>query len=316
MRDHQKIYALVIVSILFSLFFIFRGITTDNYIYFLSNRIPKVLAIFTASGCIAISSLVFQTITNNRIITPSILGFDSLYVLIQSLMVIFFSSSSLLITNRPLNFFVATSIMIFLSYLLFHFYFNKRKTNLLTLVLIGMVCGSLFNSLTNVVTLIIDPNEFTIIQASMFASFNNINNTLVYLTIIPCILIMSLIYRYSRHLDVMLLGNDNAKSLGVDTQKMTKRILLLVSLLVSISTALIGPILFLGLIVISLSREIFRSYEHKTLMLGSSFLSIALLVSGQWFIENILNFETTISVIINFAGGIYFLILLTRNKVF
>lgn len=315
MRDHNKIYLLLLIGLVFSLFFICDGINTDNYTYFLNNRIPKILAIVIASGCIAISSLAFQTITNNKILTPSILGFDALYILIQSVLIIMFSSNGYLIANRLLNFSVSTILMVGLSSLLFLFYFNREKSNLLTLVLIGVVCGSLFNSLTGLFTLIIDPNEFTIIQSSMFASFNNINNMLVYYTLIPCLIIIGLMYQHTNDLDVMLLGQDNAKSLGLDTQKLMRKTLLLISLLVSISTALIGPVLFLGLIVVSLSRQIFKSYHHKTLMLGSSALSIVLLISGQWFIENVLDFETTISVIINFVGGIYFLTLLTRNKV-
>lgn len=58
----------------------------------------------------------------------------------------------------------------------------------------------------------------------------------------------------------------------------------------------------------------FHSYQHKTLLIGCSLLAISSLLSGQWIIENVFNFETTLSVVINFLGGIYFLYLLLKTK--
>ncbi|CSD39496.1 vibriobactin and enterobactin ABC transporter permease [Vibrio cholerae] len=111
------------------------------------------------------------------------------------------------------------------------------------------------------------------------------------------------------------LDKDNAVSLGVDVHKVTRNVLLISALLISISTALVGPILFFGLLVTNLTREWFRSYRHSTLLLATSAMSVCALLSGQWIIEKVFHFGTTLSVVINFIGGIYFLSLLLRNKV-
>ena len=315
MRDSVKMWLLLFAGIAFTACFLGKGLTADNYSFFLANRIPKVLAIVIASVAIATSSLVFQTITNNQILTPSILGFDALYVMIQSIILVIFGSSSYLLVNPLLNFSVATAIMVSLSMGLFLLYFQRKNTNLFSLLLIGIVCGSLFSSMTNFFTLIVDPAEFSTVQRAMFASFNNVNGELVYWSLIPLLLAVGYLWRLATRLDVLWLGIDNARSLGIDTRKVMMQVMLLISVLISVATALVGPVLFLGLIVVSLTRQLFRSYHHRFLMLASTLLSVVLLTGGQWFIESMLDLETTISVIINFIGGSYFLLLLMRNKV-
>jgi len=315
MRDAMKLILLSIICLIFSALFLLKGLNADNYQYFLSTRAPKILAMIIASVAIACSSLIFQTITQNPILTPSILGFDALYVMIQAFLLVIFGSSSLLLINQLLNFSVATTLMMALSMGLFLLYFRKETVNLYALLLVGIVCSSLFSSITNFFTLIVDPTEFITVQRAMFASFNNVNDQLVYWAFIPIIPAMIYLCRWGHVLDVFWLGIDNAKSLGIDTRKTILKMMLLISLLISIATALIGPVLFLGLIVVSLTRQLFRTYHHPVLMLASSLLALAMLSSGQWLIEQVFHFDTTISVVLNFVGGSYFLWLLIRHKV-
>ncbi|MEF1310763.1 iron chelate uptake ABC transporter family permease subunit [Vibrio mytili] len=314
MRDSMKVILLAVAATLICAVFIGKGLTPDNYQFFLSRRIPKVLAIVLAAMAIASSSLIFQTITNNRILTPSILGFDSLYVMIQVMLVAVFGGMSALVINTKINFLLSTGIMILCAMTLFSFYFRGRQRNIFTLLLIGIVLSSLFSSITGFFTMVIDPDEFNFIQGSMFASFNNINDELVYWCIIPLLLCGAYLTKIANKLDVMWLGVDNAKSLGINTHKLTMQVMFIITLMVSISTALVGPILFFGLIVVALTRQVFTSYSHRLLLVASSILSVVLLSGGQWVVENLFDFDTTISVIINFVGGGYFLLLLMKNK--
>lgn len=310
----MKVILLAVAATLICAVFIGKGLTPDNYQFFLSRRIPKVLAIVLAAMAIASSSLIFQTITNNRILTPSILGFDSLYVMIQVMLVAVFGGMSALVINTKINFLLSTGIMILCAMTLFSFYFRGRQRNIFTLLLIGIVLSSLFSSITGFFTMVIDPDEFNFIQGSMFASFNNINNELVYWCIIPLLLCGAYLTKIANKLDVMWLGVDNAKSLGINTHKLTMQVMFIITLMVSISTALVGPILFFGLIVVALTRQVFIGYSHRLLLVASSILSVVLLSGGQWVVENLFDFDTTISVIINFVGGGYFLLLLMKNK--
>ncbi|MEZ8284264.1 ABC transporter permease [Vibrio splendidus] len=315
MRDSVKIAILAIASLGMAAVFVGQGLTWDNYEFFLSLRLPKLLSIVLAAVAISASSLVFQTITNNRILTPSILGFDSLYMLVQTVLLFVFGGTSFWVIDAIANFSLSVTVMILFSFALFHFYFKSKRNNVFTLLLIGIVCGNVFSSLANFLAMLIDPNEFAVLQNVMFASFNNVKGELVYLSFIPLALSLLGLWLLAPKLDVLWLGVDNATSLGVNTKRLTQITLVIVSVMVAVSTALVGPVLFFGLITVSLARQIFKSYQHRVLIIASSLLAVVLLVSGQWFIEKVMAFETTVSVIINLVGGLYFMFLLLRTRI-
>lgn len=315
MTKNQKIAILVISSIVLIILFIIPGLTSDNYGYLLSRRLPKIVAIIITAVAIALSSTIFQTITNNRILTPSVLGLDSLYMLIQTTVVFVMGSTSTIVLNKNLNFLVTVGLMLIFSGILYKFLFKNENNNIMILLLVGLILGTLFQSLSSFMQMMIDPNEFLHIQDKMFASFNNINtNILILATVIVCgVAIYSL--RYMKVLDVLSLGKDQTINLGIDHDKVVKRMLFAVSILVSVSTALVGPITFLGLLVVNLAREYLNTFEHKYLMITSSLMGIVALVGGQLLVERVFNFGTPISVIINLVGGVYFIYLLLKENV-
>lgn len=311
----RKIGFLIIISVILTLLFVFVGVNANNWQYFLSRRGPKVVAIVLTGASISFSSLIFQTVTNNRILTPSALGLDSLYVFIQTAVVFIIGSSNPFIVNKNINFILTVILMVIFSGILYKTLFTKEKSNIMILLLIGMVFGTLFQSLSSFMQMMIDPNEFLHIQDKMFASFNNVNTNILWISSILIILIGIYSLRFLKTLDVISLGREQAINLGVDYDWTIKRLLLIVSVLVSISTALVGPITFLGLLVVNLAREFTSRFEHKFLIVTSVLLSIIALVGGQLVVERLFNFGTPISVIINFIGGIYFVNLLLKENV-
>ncbi|EGR9007748.1 iron chelate uptake ABC transporter family permease subunit [Vibrio vulnificus] len=315
MSDRRKMWLLLAISLVMVTLFLGKGLTLDNYQYFLSRRIPKVLAMVLSGVAISQASLLFQTVTHNRILTPGILGFDSLYLLVQVIIVVVFGGLSQYVLNAYLNFSLSVVAMVLFSMALFGFYFRGKEKNLITLLLVGLIVGQLFSNVASFFVLIMDPNDYATVQASMFASFNNIDTQLVYFTA-PILLIASLLmYRMHAVMDVFWLDKDNATSLGVNVRQVTKQVLMLSAVLIAVATALIGPILFFGLLVTNLAREMFYTYRHAQLLPGCAILGVTLLLAGQWLVENVLTFQTTLSVIINFVGGIYFMSMLLRNRI-
>ena len=311
----NKLIALTIIALILIGIFILWGLTANNWRYFISIRSPKILAIIVTSWAIGFSTLIFQTITNNRILTPSVLGLDSLYVLIQSFIIFALGSTSIFIINKNLNFAVSVFFMIIFSAILFYFILKKSFNNIMLLLLVGIIMGTFFQSLTSFMQMMIDPNEFLHIQDSMFASFNSINTGILLISIILILLIAIYSLKYLKVWDVLSLGRDNAINLGIDYDGVVKKMLVMVVVLTSISTALVGPITFLGLLVVNLARQVLNTYEHKYLIIGASLLSVIALVGGQLLIERVFNFGTPISVIINFVGGVYFIYLLLKENV-
>ncbi len=312
--DKKKLYILGIVALFVIGLFLFEGLNGINWDYNLSKRIPKVIAIAITGGSIAFSSMIFQTVTNNRILTPSILGLDSLYMFVQTISVFLFGASSILMINRNVNFMVSVTIMLVGTLVLYKILFKKDgNSNIFFLLLVGTVLGTLFKSMTSFMQVIIDPNEFETLQSKMFASFANVNTDILLISVIALLIIFVLFYDDVKKLDVMLLGRDQAINLGIDFDRFSKKILIVVAVLVSISTALVGQITFLGLLVVNLSYQFLNTYKHSYQITGSILISIIALIAGQFIVERILNFGSTISIIINFIGGIYFIYLLMKE---
>lgn len=313
-KDKKSIFILSILTLVLVVAFLFIGVNNVNFKYALYRRIPKIYAIILTGGAIGFSSLIFQTVTNNRILTPSILGIDSLYVLLQTSVVFLLGSSSVIISDGNINFIITISAMLLFSSLIYKFIFKKSSKNIFTLLLVGVVCGTLFESLTTFMQVLVDPVGFQVVQDKMQASFNNVNTDLLFISSIVIIICMGYVYDYLKILDVMSLGREQAINLGVDYDKIMKKMLVVIVLLTSVATALVGPITFLGLLVVNISRQLISSYKHSMLGIATILISVIALIGGQLLVEQLMDFGVSVSVIINFIGGIYFIYLVMKER--
>ena len=313
-KDKRSIIIFSVLVFVLVSSFLFIGVNSINFKYALYRRIPKIYAMILTGGAIGFSSLIFQTVTNNRILTPSILGIDSLYVLLQTTVVFLLGSSSAIMSNGNINFIISIVAMLLFSSLMYKFIFKKGSKNIFTLLLVGVVCGTLFESLTTFMQVLIDPVEFQMVQDKMQASFNNIKTDLLFISSIVIIVCIGYVYDYLKILDVMALGRDEAINLGVDYDKMVKKILVVVVLLTSVATALVGPITFLGLLVVNIARQLIATYKHSILGIATILISTIALIGGQLLVEHLMDFGVSVSVIINFVGGIYFIYLVMKER--
>lgn len=311
MKAKLGVLAIVAIALIAIFMLIDAG---GNWDYVLPRRLKKILAIVLTGTIIAFSTMVFQTITNNRILTPSIIGLDSLYMFIQTFVIFAFGSTHITLLNKNINFLISAGVMVLFAMLLYKFLFKREGQNIYFLLLIGIIFGTLFNSLATFMQVLIDPNEFQVVQDKMFASFNNVNTDLLVISFILVIAIAIYFWRYMKYLDVLALGRDQAVNLGIDYDFVVKRFLIVIALLVSIATALVGPITFLGLLVANLAHQFMKTYQHRYLLAGSSLISIVALVGGLLVVERVFTFSTTLSVIVNFIGGVYFIYLLLKEN--
>jgi len=282
--------------------------------FILPRRLMEILAIFLVSVSVAYSSVIFQTITNNRILTPAIIGFESVYMFVQTVIVFVFSSGTYFITATP-NFILSIAVMMLFSLLLYSLMFKKGEgKNIYFLLLVGMILGTMFSSLTTFMQMLIDPSEFLIVQARIFASFNAINQALVFVSLAAVSLTILYSLPMTKYLDVMLLGRETAMSLGVNYSALSKRFLFIIAVLVSVSTALVGPVIFLGILVTNITYQLIKTHKHSYIIPTCVAVTVLTLVGGQYLVARVLNFSTTLSIIINFAGGVYFIYLLLREN--
>ncbi|HSI68411.1 MAG TPA: iron chelate uptake ABC transporter family permease subunit [Planococcus sp. (in: firmicutes)] len=313
MRDLHKLFILLILAFAVCMIYLFHGLN-GSFDYALPRRGVKVFAMVLTGVAIAYATVVFQTITHNRILTPSIMGLDSLYMLLQTGLIFFLGSSHMTIMNKQVNFVLSIMAMVVFALLFYHFLFKRGNQPIYFLLLVGIIFGTFFSSISTFLQVLIDPNEFQMVQDRMFASFNNVNADLVWLSLGIIILLIAFAWKHNDSLDVLSLGRDTSINLGVNYDSLVRGMLILSAVLIAVATALVGPITFFGLIVANLSYQFFKSYKHSVIIAGAAIISIVALVGGQWVVERVFTFNATLSVIINFIGGVYFIYLLLRES--
>lgn len=286
-----------------------------SWSFIIPFRGRKVLGMVLVGTAIAASTVMFQTITNNRILTPSIMGFDALYMLIQTVLVFFLGSNQLVRLGVNAKFGVEVAIMMAFSAVLYYFLFVVGHRSLHLLVLVGIVFGLMIRSFTNLLQRVMDPTEFAVLQDLGFASFNSIDRNLLLVSTVVLLLVLVGVWRMRYTLDLLALGREMAINLGVNYQRSVLIILGLTTALVAVSTALVGPITFFGLLVANLAYALVRSYRHGVIIVAAALLAIITLVGGQMILERIFSFDTSLSVIVEFVGGLVFIYLLVKGVV-
>jgi iron complex transport system permease protein len=306
----KKLLVLVALTIVAGILFLTIGVRPGQLDFALQLRLPKVVAITLAGLSIGAATIVFQTIVHNNIVTPNLLGMDSLYVLIHTDLVFVLGATNPLVLNRPLLFAIDLIAMSALGLLIYGYLFWKMRANILYILLTGTVLSSFFGAFTDTMQRLIDPNEFQSLQTTLVASFSRVNGSLIPYGAIVLLGILIWTYPQLKTLDVLALGRDKAINLGLDYDRIIRKLLVAVTLTIATATALVGPLTFLGLLIANLARQIFKTHQHGILLPASSLLGIMSLLFGQLLIEQVFNFGVTIGTLINIIGGTYFLYLI------
>ncbi|WP_308199975.1 iron chelate uptake ABC transporter family permease subunit, partial [Actinotalea sp. C106] len=281
--------------------------------FVLPFRGVRLLALLLVAYAIAVSTVLFQTVTDNRILTPSIMGFDALYVLLQTTLLFALGSARLAGVDPNLRFVIEVVLMVGFAGLLFRWLFTGERRSLHLLLLVGIILGVLFRSLSSFMQRLIDPNEFAVLQDSFFASFNAVDPTLLGAATLMVAGVSVLAWQDRHRLDVLLLGQGTATMLGVDHRRVVTRVLVVVAVLVSVSTALVGPVTFFGLLVANLAYLLAGTHRHRAVVPVAVLLGALCLVGGQTVLERVFSLDTALSVIIDFLGGLMFIVLLLRG---
>ncbi len=315
--NRQKLAILAALALLCAAGYMLVGVHFDNaklVQYAMKIRTPKLIVMLITAFAIGGASIVFQSVINNTIVTPCLLGMNSLYTLIHTAVVFAAGSGSILAANANYSFAVDLVLMGVVATVVYSFLFKKTKHNVLYVLLIGTVLSSFFSSIQSTLTRVMDPNEYDNLLAALVASFSNINSEIIAISLFVLAAIVFALRRELALLDVITLGKDQAINLGVDYDRCVRRLLLGVTLCIAVATAMVGPISFLGLIIANLSRQLLKTYRHTQLILGSALFGMIVLVGGQLLVEHAYSYTIPVSVFITVGGGVYFLYLLLTNR--
>lgn len=282
--------------------------------FILALRGKKLLLLLVVAYAIGVSALIFQTLTHNPILTPGLLGYDALHLLLQTLLVWLLGATGFHQLDPAAKFALQLPLMLAASWLLFQTLTHQHAHDLTRMILTGVIFGVLFRSLNGLLQRLLDPARFVTAQTSHFASFTTIHPILLLTGLLIALASAYCLWRMRHALDLLLLGRNAATALGLDHTRTTRRLLLWSALLVSTATALVGPASFFGLLVCALVNTLTPEAHHRT-RLPAAFLTAALiLVTGQTLFEHLLHMQAALSVLIEFAGGILFLWLVLRRR--
>lgn len=282
--------------------------------YVLSLRIPTLIVMLIASFAIGSASIIFQSIINNRIVTPCLLGMNAMYTLVHTAVVFVVGSGSVIVVNSNLSFAVDLIVMSIAATFVYSYMFRKTGNNVLYVLLIGTVLSSFFGSIQSTMIRVMDPNEYDTLLTTLVADFNNVNAEVIGFSLILLAALMIFLWKDLKLLDVITLGKDQAINLGVDYDRTVRRLLLGVVLCIAIATAMVGPISFLGLIIANLARQLLKTHKHSHLIIGSALMGMLAIIAGQIVSQHVFSYSVPISTFITIGGGIYFLYLLLFRK--
>ena len=246
----------------------------------LNFRIPKAITAVMVGSGLSVSGLLMQTLFRNPLAGPFVLGISSgaslgvaFLLLSASLFGGFLASSAITHWTLP----IAASLGAFLVLSAVIFAANSVR-NTMSILIIGLMFGSFASAIINVLSYF---SEATQLQQFLFWSFGSLGNLSwnellvfgIFYTVGMCA-----IFSIIKPLNSLLLGENYAKSLGIQIQKSRNIILLITSLLTGVITAFSGPIAFVGLAVPHLARLFFGTSNHKTLLPATALIGAIVLL--------------------------------------
>ncbi|RWP24309.1 MAG: iron ABC transporter permease [Mesorhizobium sp.] len=308
LRHEGRLAMMAAVAVLVGVAFMTIGLR-GNLAFVVELRAVRLAAMVLVGVAVAVSTVVFQTVCANRIITPSIMGLDALYVFCQTALVFALSGFGVAGIDPRLHFLGNFTAMTSLALALF-LPMLRRRFDLTLMLLTGVVLSVLFRSLTTLLARLLDPNDFAVLQGTVFASFNAVEPDLLLLAGLITVVGVAIAWRARHVLDVLALGTDTAIGLGVAWRGTAAGLLVVVAALVSASTALVGPMAFLGLLVVSLTGRLVGTDRHAILLPAAALTAIIVLVGGQTILQHALGGEGSLGIVVEFVGGIVFLAIL------
>lgn len=277
------------------------------------RRADALIAMAIVAVCQAMATVSFHTVTNNRILTPSIMGFESLYVAINTATIFFLGASGLNDARTVPTFLMQMAVMVGLSLVLYSWLLTNRKQNMHAMLLVGVVIGGGLGSLSTFMQRMLTPSEFDILTARLFGSVNNAESE-YYPIAIPIVAIATtLLVLNARKLNVISLGADVSTNLGVNHKAHAIYTLILVSLLMATTTALVGPMTFLGFLVATLAYQFADTYDHRYIFPMAVGLAFFVLIAAYFLMQHVFSAQGVVSIIIELVGGSVFLFVIMRK---
>jgi iron complex transport system permease protein len=282
---------------------------------FIQLRLPRVILCAITGAILAVSGVLMQGLFRNPIVEPGLIGtssgaaFGAAFVFVMAAKWPPELKSQIGPFLTPLFAFMGALLATYVVYMLAR---NARRVSIISLLLVGIAINAVGLSGTGFMSYIARDPQARSITFWNLGTLSGANWLQVAMVGGVAAIMFIISFRYSKQLNALLLGEEEASYLGVDTEKMKRRVMILNTAMVSVATAFVGVISFVGLIVPHILRILIGS-DNKQLLPASMIAGAVLLVLADMCARLLLApAEIPIGIITSLVGAPVFIILLKR----
>ncbi|MCS3493663.1 iron complex transport system permease protein [Arthrobacter sp. JUb119] len=286
---------------------------SDGFWIIAKLRASNILTMVIVAACQSIATVAFQTVTNNRIITPSIMGFEALYRVVQTGAIFVLGVAGVTFFTGVSQFVLQVAIMVGLSVALYGWLLSGKLGNIQIMLLVGIIIGTGLGSISTFMQRLLTPSEFDVLTARLFGSMANADMSYMPVAIPLVAIAGGYLVLSSKKMNILALGKETTINLGINHRREVMKTLFFVSILMAVTTALVGPLTFLGFLVATLAYQLADTYDHRYIYPMSFLIGFVVLAGAYFVMKNIFYAEGVVGIIIEAVGGITFLIFILRK---
>lgn len=279
----------------------------ETYTILYEIRFPRIIAAVCIGASLSVSGAVFQGIFVNPLVSPSILGVLSGASFGAALGMVFHQSAPIVQLSAFIFAFVAVFFAVGIAKL-----YGKGNT-ILMLVLGGVISSSLFSALLSILKYIADPyNALPSIVYWLMGSLSSVSLQGVYAAAPLMFFSMVLLVIFSKHLNLLSLGEDEAKALGVEVEKIRLLMIVLATLLSALSVMLAGVIGWIGLVIPHIARFLVGP-NHSVLLPFSALVGGIFLLLVDSLSRGFFTMEVPLGILTSLVGIPMFILILRHR---
>ena len=275
-------------------------------------RLPRVLMGFVVGGSLAAVGVTLQALLRNPLADPYVLGVSSGAALGAALaMLLGIGASMMLLPVLPLCGFAGGLLALLLIYRLAQ---SQGRLPVHSLLLAGVILNAILTALIMFITSIMEPNRSAGLMAWLMGSLTAPGYPALGVLVAYAVLVLALVMHKAHALNVLTLGEETARSLGIETERIKKQLFVLTALLTGAVVSVSGMIGFVGMVVPHAVRLVVGS-DHRLLLPASALVGGMFLVISDTLARTILApAEIPVGIVTALAGGPFFLYLLLWRK--
>lgn len=281
-------------------------ITDKNFRIIRYVRLPRTLAAVLAGCAFSVSGAILQSVLNNALASPNVIGVNSGAGLFTVLLVAFFPSSLHL---APIAAFFGAMLAVFLVYSIA----KQTKASRMTIVLSGVAVSSFLGAIIDTV-LTLKPDVAIARTTFIIGGFSGVTMDKINLASLLIMVALFISFILSYDMNILALGDESAKSLGLNVNGIRFYCLILAAVLAGSAISFSGLIGFVGLIIPHLARNLV-GYDNRSLLpvsalIGGVFTLMSDLLARVLFAP----YEIPVGIIMSFLGAPFFIYLLIKGK--